>query len=122
MKVSLDNNQMKVSELEISAQGIIPELAVVRNMRPSYVLDSEGKRTDKIEAVRYDCVNPENYSSFTIKVETTRPVITKELIEASDEPLYITIPVAEVVIKPYSIEYGVAKVSIVAPFVKLAEN
>lgn len=122
MKVVIDNNVMKVSELEISAVGIIPEVAVIRNVRISNVLDDEGKKTDKIEAVRYDCVNPDNFSTFTIKVETTRSVVTKETLDASEEPIYIFIPVEEVTIRPYEISYGNAKVSIVAPYVKLAEN
>lgn len=122
MKVVLNNNTIKASELEVSAEGIIPEVAVVRNVRLSYVMDAEGKKTDKVEAVRYDCVNPDNFSSFTLKVETTRPVVTKEILEASEEPIYISIPVEEVVIRPYEISYGNAKVSIVAPYVKLAEN
>ena len=83
MKVVIDNNVMKASELEISAVGIIPEVAVIRNVRISNTLDDEGKKTEKIEAVRYDCVNPDNFSTFTIKVETTRPVVTKEILDAS---------------------------------------
>ncbi|MDD3417724.1 MAG: hypothetical protein PHY47_27670 [Lachnospiraceae bacterium] len=122
MKVVIDNNIMKASALEVSAIGVIPEVAVVRNVRISNVLDAEGKKTDKIEAIRYDCVNPDDFSSFTLKVETSRPVVTKEILEASEEPIYITIPVEEVVIRPYEISYGKAKVSIVAPFVKLEEN
>ena len=122
MKVQIDKNVMKATALEVPATGIIPDIAVVKNVRISNVLDAEGKKTDKVEAVRYDCVNPENFSTFTIKVETTRPVVTKEILEASEEPLYITIPVSEVVIRPYSIEYGNAKVSIIAPYIKLAEN
>ena len=75
-----------------------------------------------VEAVRYDCVNPDNFSTFTLKVESPRPIVTKEILEASEEPVYISIPVSEVVIRSYSIEYGNAKVSIIAPYVKLAEN
>ena len=122
MKIMIDNNIMKASELEISAVGIIPDVAVVKNVRVSNVLDAEGKKTDKVEAVRYDCVNPDNFSTFTLKVETTRPIVTKEILEASEEPVFITIPVDEVIIRPYEISYGNAKVSIIAPYVKLAEN
>ena len=122
MKVILNNNTIKASELEISAVGKIPELAVVREVRTSYALDAEGKRTDKIDAIRYDCVNPDNYSSFTIKVEITRPVVTNEILEGSEEPIFVSIPVEEVVIKPYAIEYGNVKVSIIAPYIKLAEK
>lgn len=122
MKIMIDNNIMKASELEISAVGIIPDVAVVKNVRVSNVLDAEGKKTDKVESVRYDCVNPDNFTTFTVKVETTRPVVTKEILETAEEPIYISIPVEEVVIRPYEISYGNAKVSIVAPYVKLAEN
>ena len=122
MRVVIDNNVMKASELEVTAVGKISDIAVLKNVRVSNVMDAEGKKTDKVEAVRYDCVNPENFSTFTIKVETTRPVVTKEILEASEQPIYISIPVEEVVIRPYEISYGNAKVSIVAPYVKLAEN
>ncbi len=122
MKAQIDNNVMKASALEVPATGIIPDIAVVKNIRISNVLDAEGKKTDKVEAVRYDCVNPDNFTTFTVKVETTRPVVTKEILETSEEPIYIAIPVSEVVIRPYAIEFGKAKVSIVAPYVKLAEN
>ena len=122
MRVVIDNNVMKASELEVTAVGKISDIAVLKNVRVSNVMDAEGKKTDKVEAVRYDCVNPENFSTFTIKVETTRPVVTKEILEASEQPIYISIPVEEVVIRTYEISYGNAKVSIVAPYVKLAEN
>lgn len=122
MRVAIENNVMKASELEVSAVGKISDIAVLKNVRVSNVKDAEGKKTDKVEAVRYDCVNPDNFSTFTLKVETTRPVVTKEILEASEEPIYISIPVDEVVIRPYEISYGNAKVSIVAPYVKLAEN
>ena len=122
MKAILDNNQMKVRALEVPASGIIPELAVVKNVRISNALDAEGKKAEKVDVVRYDCVNPDNFSVFTLKVESTRPVVTKEILEASEEAVYIEIPVSETVIRPYEIVYGTAKVSIVAPYVKLAEN
>ena len=122
MKVLIDGNVMKACELQIPAEGVLPEVAVVKNIRASYILDAEGKKTDKIEAIRYDCVNPDNFSNFTLKVEATRPVITREILEASEEAIYISIPVDEVVIRPYAIEYGKAKVSIIAPYGKLAEN
>lgn len=122
MKIQIDHNVIKASKLEVPADGIIPELAVVKNIRISYVIDAEGKKTEKVEAIRYDCVNPENFSMFTLKVEATRPVVTKEILDASEEPIYIVIPVTEVVIRPYAIEFGNAKVSIIAPYVKLAEN
>ena len=122
MKVLIDNNVIKASELIVSAKGIIPETAVLKNVRLSNAQDAEGNRTDKVEAVRYDCVNPDNFSTFTIKVEATRPVVTKEILEASEEPVYISTPVEEATIRPYEISFGKAKVTIVAPYVGLLEN
>ena len=122
MKAKLDNNQIKAAELAIPAAGIIPEIAVVRNVRLSYQQDADGKRTEKVEAVRYDCIDPDSYASFTIKVETNRPVISKEELDAAEDAICIAIPVDKVTIRPYAIEYGMAKVSIVAPMVTLANN
>ena len=85
MQLNLNNNSMKASLIKIPAVGKIPELAVVRDVRISYVLDAEGKKTDKVDAIRYDCVNPDNYASFTIKVESNRPAVTKELLEGSED-------------------------------------
>lgn len=122
MKALINDNTMKACDLEVSAVDKIPELAVVKEVRISNVLDAEGKRTDKVDCIKYDCVNPDNFSTFTIKVNTTRPAITNEIIDGADEPIYISIPVEEVVIRPYKIEYGKAKVSIIAPYVKLAQE
>ena len=122
MQFVINDNVMRVSELKVSAVGIIPDVAVVKNVRISNALDAEGKKTDKVEVVRYDCVNPVDYSSFTIKVETDCPVITQEMLEATEELVFISIPVDEVEIRPYEINFGRVKVSIVAPFVKLVKN
>lgn len=122
MKVIINDNTMKASDLEVSAIDKIPEVAVVKEVRISNVLDADGKRTEMIDCIKYVCVNPDNFSTFTIKVNTTRPIVTNEIIEEADEPIYLSIPVEAVVIRPYKIEFGKAKVTIIAPFVKLAEN
>lgn len=122
MKNLMSNNKMSTSNMQIPAVGIIAERVVVRDVKPVFKTDSEGKRTDIVEAIRYDCVNPNDYSTFTLKTLSIKPVITPEELEASEEVVYISIPVNEVVIKPYKIEYGIATVSIIAPYVKLASN
>lgn len=122
MKTVLNENKLKASELEVPAEGLIPEVAVLRNVRVSYVTDADGNRTETIEFVRYDCVNPENYSNFTLKVVSTRPVVSQEMLESLEEPLFIAIPVSKTIIRPYSIEFGYAKVSIIAPEVKIYEG
>lgn len=122
MRVILNNNALKISDITLSAEGIISEVVVLRDIRPSYAKDGEGNRTDVIECIRYDCVDPNNYATFTIKVESTRAIMSKEDLEASEDAIYISIPVKETLIKPYKIEYGKAEVSIVAPYVKVTEN
>lgn len=116
----IDNNTILASQMEMSAKGVLSDVVVVRNIRESYVLDANGKRTDQIDCIRYDCVDPNTFDTFTAKVLTSKPVISKEALEASDVPVYIEIPVEETIIRPYSIEYGRVKVSIIAPYVKLA--
>lgn len=122
MKNIINNNKISTSDIQISAMGIITEIVAVRDVKPMYKTDSEGKRTDIVEAIRYDCVNPNDYSTFTLKTLSIKPVITAEELEMSETPVFISIPVNDVVIKPYKIEYGIATVSIIAPYVKLVSN
>lgn len=122
MKTFIENNEMAVTDLEVLAKGKISEVLVVRKVRPSYLKDAEGKITEHIDHIKYDCVDPETFASITLKVQSTRQIVTNEVIEMSDEAIYITVPVEETVIRPYDIKFGKAKVSVIVPFVKLAEN
>lgn len=122
MKNIISNNKMSISDIQISAVGLISEIVAVTDVKPMYKSDADGKRTDTVEAIRYDCVNPNDYSTFTLKTLSIKPVITAEELEMSETPVFISIPVNDVVIKPYKIEYGIATVSIIAPYVKLASN
>ncbi|MCM1084082.1 MAG: hypothetical protein NC393_13320 [Clostridium sp.] len=119
MKLYLNNNQMPATELVFSAEGKLPEVAVLKNVKFTYETDSDGKHTEKIIAIRYECVDPETFASFTIKVNGGKAVITPEQLEETEELVYIEIPVKDTLIKPYAIEYGMAKVSIIAPYIKL---
>ena len=122
MVTLIENNTIKASKLIIPAAGIIPEIVVVCNVRISNVLDREGKKTDIVEAVRYDCVNPDDFSRFTIKVEAKDPILTKAILDTAEEPVYISIPIEETFLRPYEISYGKAKVSIIAPYVTIVES
>ena len=117
----IKSNLIKISELQISAEGLIPSEAVLGGVNPIYGTDANGKRTDNIEGFRYDLTDPSNYSTFTIKVMGTTPVITQKELEKSETPVLLEIPVEQVVIKPYKLEYGKATLSITAPSVKLAK-
>lgn len=119
MKHLISNNIMTASQFNLPAVGIIPQLAVLRDVKLSYATDAEGKRTDSVNSIRYDCVDPERFSTFTIKVETSKPVISAEELENSENMVVLELPVDEMIIKPYELAFGKAKVSIVAPYVKI---
>lgn len=119
---TVDNNQMATSDMIMSAVGLVPDIAAVTGITYVYKMDAQGKRTEQIEGVRYKCANPKDFTVFTLKTLSFKPVITPEELDASEDVVYISIPVKDVVIKPYKIEYGIATVSIIAPYVKLASN
>lgn len=115
----INNNAILLAKMEMSAKGKFSDVVVIRAVRISYVKDANGKSTNNIECCRYDCIDPNTFNTFTIKVPASNPVISNEALEASAEPVCIEIPVDETIIRPYAIEYGRAKVSITAPYVKL---
>lgn len=119
MRIVINENQIKSSEIKIPAEGLIPEVAAVRAIRPVYATDASGNRSDTVIGIRYSCVDPDTFSTFTLKTETVKPVISPEELAESESPVFISIPVEEVEIHPYAIEYGTAKLSITVPFVRL---
>ena len=121
-KVNLNNNQIATAHLIMSAKGLISDIAAVTDVAYVYKTDAQGKRTDQVEGIRYRCTNTKDFTVFTLKTLSIKPVITPEELESSEDVVYISIPVNDVVIKPYKIEYGIATVSIIAPYVKLANN
>lgn len=122
MKKIIDNNRISTADILISAEGILPEIAVLKSVKPSYLLDAEGKRTDKVDFIRYECANPTDFSSFTLKVLSTKQIITTEELEDATEVIYVKIPLKEVNIKVYKVEYGTAFVSIIVPHIQLVTN
>ena len=48
-------------------------------------------------------------------------MITQEALEATDTPIYLELPLDEVKVSPYKVEYGTAYLSITAPAVKLTK-
>ena len=121
-KGTVNNNQLATADMIMSAVGLVPDIAAVTAVAYVYKTDAQGKRTEQIEGVRYRCANPKDFTVFTLKTLSIKPVITPEELESSEDVVYISIPVNDVVIKPYKIEYGIAPVSIIAPYVKLANN
>lgn len=119
MKAKISNNLIPTELIKIPVDGFIPEQAVLKAVRPVYLKDANGKKTDVLEAVRYDCVNPETFDTFTIKVPEKPPIISQEALNDADVVTMVSIPIDKVVIKPFEMSYGKVKVTIVAPFLEL---
>lgn len=122
MKNNLDSNQISARDITISAAGLVPARAVLKKVRLSYASNEKGQRSNTVESIRYDCVDPSTFSCFTLKVPSSTPVITEEELEEAETSVFISIPVDQVVIRPYKLEYGYATVSIVAPYVELSTS
>ncbi len=123
MRVVINDNKVKVADLNINPIGLIPQRVLLRGVRLTYKTDEEGKRvSDEVVAVRYDVVDPVSLGNFTVKVATNKPIISPEDLEASETPITLELPIDHVVIKPYKVEFGSASVSISAPMVKIAKN
>lgn len=118
----INNNTIKASEIRLPAKELLPELAVLRDIKFSYKRDANDKLTKDIEFVKYELIDDTNFNIFTIKVKDDKPIIELKEFEKSENPVYIQIPLDETVIKPYALEYGNLKLSITSPYVKLAQN
>ena len=114
MLIKLSNNIIKTQFIHIPAKDFLPPSAVLKEIR---VVEKE--ESGVIDHVKYDCVNPVDFSNFTIKVPGKQPVISPEQLESATGVVYIDIPLDKVEIKPYELNYQKLKVSIVAPEVRL---
>ena len=119
MRAILKDNKIPVEYLARNGVNLLNRLAVLRDVKTLYKTDADGKKTDDVVGYRYDCIDVESFSTFSVKVESRKPVITQEALESSELPIYVELPLEQVTIRPYSIEYGIAKVSICADFIKL---
>lgn len=122
MKRKITNNEMAANDFSRTAEGILSDIMALRDIRKQCKIDSEGKRTHEIEALLYDCIDTGTLATCTIKTLGNRPILSAEELEKAEGVVYIEIPVEQTIIKPYRLEYGKVKVSIIAPYVKLHEE
>jgi len=115
-----DNNELKTSALEQKLSVFFStDTFVVKGIREGRAYDEEQKKyTGPIEYIVYSLVNPESLSSIKVKVPAAHPVISPDELEASDEPVYVRLPLDKTMVRPYEIKYGTAKVSITAPSIE----
>lgn len=117
----LNNNRLSINDIEIEATNFMPQKLILRSVSTAFKY-ADGKRTEEIEGINYDVVNPDNLDSFRIKTLSPKPIITQKELDDSETHIYISIPLEQTIIKPYRIEFGFATVSILAPYVLLVKN
>ncbi|NBH20450.1 hypothetical protein D3Z55_24510 [Clostridiaceae bacterium] len=124
MIAHLDNNEAKACVFvkplaEFTKHGKF----VVKFVRVNKVFDKAANKTlDVNESVTYTVVEPETFSNMKVKVTNPVPVITQDELDRSDSPVFITFPLDKTEVRPYAIEYGKVKVSIIAPFAELVTD
>jgi len=120
-RANLRDNKISAENIEFSLSNILPgrRKFAVMEVRPVFHYDKDHNRTEQIEAYRYTVTDMDTLSSFSVRVNSTTPVITPEELEETEERVFIEFPMDETIVKPYKLEYGTATVSIVAPYAKL---
>lgn len=111
---NLDNNEIAANKISmpLSAFTESTQFAVKSVTENNKYID--GKATDEVIGLTITCIDPDNFDVVKIKVPKTVP-LTQEDIEKSEDYIYIQVPSDETRVIPWKIEYGKAKVSIVAP-------
>ncbi|MCI8496437.1 MAG: hypothetical protein HFI74_12330 [Lachnospiraceae bacterium] len=120
-KIFIKDNKISAKNLTLRLSNIFeknPKLALT-DVLPCFHYDENRKRTDLVEAFKYMVLDVETFSSFAVRVNSTSPVITPEELAQADSHVFIEFPLSETIVKPFQMEYGVATVSIVAPYAQL---
>ena len=120
--IQIINNTVNASAFTIPASSALSGVAVVKGVKPIYELDSEGKRTENVIAVKYDLIDADNFNSYSVKVAGSKPVITSEELEIVQGLVLVELPVEQMKIRAYAMEYGKAKITLSAPFIKRKEK
>ena len=111
-RLKINKNVMMIKDLTMIGEGKIPETVVVCDVRENYEVDADGRKTNKIISFSLDVTDPVTFGSFTLKVVGTSLPFSKDFIENATEPVLIDVNTSTVLIRPYEIAYGKAKISI----------
>ncbi|NBH36639.1 hypothetical protein D3Z58_24840 [Clostridiaceae bacterium] len=117
MIAHLDNNKVKTCVyVKMLSEFTKHNTFVIKSVRVNKVFDKEANKVSDVnESVTYTVVETETFSSMNVKVANPVPVITQDELDRSDSPVFITFPLDKTEVRPYAIEFGKVKVSIVAP-------
>lgn len=121
LRALLKDNKMSAKDLSCRLSDILGQTRnfALTSVRPVFHYDENRKRTDIIEGQVYSVTDLETLSAFNVRVNSTTPVITPEELEDAEERVFVEFPLEETFVRPYKLEYGVATVSITAPYAKL---
>ncbi|WP_026670305.1 hypothetical protein [Butyrivibrio sp. AE3006] len=71
MKILINENKVKVADLNVNPVGLIPLKVLLRGVRLNYKTDEEGKRvSNEVVSVRYDVIDPSTLGAFAVRVDT----------------------------------------------------
>ena len=121
MKAKLDENKIEAAELVLPLSTFTQtEEYAVKNVQENYEYINN-KKTDTFLSTTLTCIDVETLAVLRIKVEA-HINLTAKMLEQSEQPVYIKIPIEQTFVRPYAIEYGKVKVSIIAPSVAILNN
>lgn len=123
MKFSLNNNTVSKDFFIKHLSDFYPNGSefVLKEIKPNFVYQNN-KRTDQVQSISYKVIDTISYDTFVVKVHAEKPIISQDELATRDMPVYIQFPLENTVVKPYSLEFTTAKVSIVAPYIELIES
>ena len=110
---------MKFSKLNLPFDIVTEGANLILLEVAPYYLYVDGKKTDKLEGYRYTVVEDSTFEKFSIKVPSSVPAITQEMIDASSKRIMVDFENA--IAKPYKNHYGDYDLSISAVSIVILE-
>lgn len=121
MKILINKNQIEPKLLEFPLSNFTENAEfVVTAVKDNYAYENE-KKTDKWLSTTISCVDTVTFATLDVKVSQHINLSQTE-IDNSESAIYVEIPLDETIVRPYEIKFGKAKVSIVAPSVKIVRE
>lgn len=91
---------------------------ILKEVKVNYIYENKVK-TDRVDSVSYKVIDNLFYDTFTVKVYQDKPIITQKDLDNREDNVYVSFPLEHTVVSLYAIEYGIVKVSIVAPDIEI---
>ena len=114
----IENNMILVKEFTVNLATFTETTRfIIKGVRENYKYVDK-KKTDEFISTSLTLVDPDTYEFITVKCPQ-KLELTQADIDGSEELFLAEIDIENTMIYPYKIEYGKAKVSIIAPAVKI---